>query len=139
MRIILLFICLAAAMAGYAQSLPLNTCGIVYSYDAAGNRTQRKYVCNNARLAYAPESKTEAIEQVTTLYPNPTTGRFKITFTQALQNATVVLTDVSGRVIEQSQKSGTVIELDLSKAAAGMYLVQVKDRNTMLSQKVIKQ
>ncbi|WP_440135272.1 T9SS type A sorting domain-containing protein [Chitinophaga sancti] len=129
-------------MVGKSQNLPVNTCGVVYSYDAAGNRTQRMYVCNNAvtggRLAAVKDSTTE-LPQVTALYPNPTTGSFKITFVKSLNNARIVIMNMNGRVLQQRTESGNVVMFDLSVYPAGMYWVQVQDAGHPYVFKVIKQ
>ncbi len=72
----------------FAQQLPLNTCGIVHIYDAAGNRTKRIYFCNNGspyptRVVLNDSIATTSIlppnaefQMVDALYPNPTQESF---------------------------------------------------------------
>ncbi|QES88699.1 T9SS type A sorting domain-containing protein [Rhizosphaericola mali] len=125
----------------YTQSLPANTCGVVYSYDAAGNRTERKYICNNGSLGNTQMKNTinfSNIQKVTRLYPNPTSGRITVEFTNALNNASIILTDMSGRTLQSTIKSGAQISLDLSSYPSGMYILQIKDNQTLFTQKVIK-
>ena len=82
-----------------AQQIPSGSCGIVNVYDANGARTKRVYFCNNggtypARLAkkdtaFALQNETIEFAEVEALFPNPTTGRFTITFGAPLEGATV--------------------------------------------------
>lgn len=141
-----LFVGLVLAMVGFhakAQSLPANTCGIVYTYDAAGNRTQRKYVCNNspATTAYTSTKSLDlkTVQQVDRLFPNPTTGHFTVTFSKPLDNGQVTLMDMGGRVLQQSVKSGSQVEFDISRQPAGIYLLRIQDGINAITQKVVKQ
>jgi hypothetical protein len=93
-------IIIASALPALAQQLPANACGIVNVYDNAGNRTKRVYFCNNGP-AYPARKATEAIQQVDALYPNPTTGKFVVTFSLALQKAQVTMLDVNGKTISR--------------------------------------
>lgn len=141
--LLLMLACYSFNTVTNAQSLPANTCGVVYTYDAAGNRTQRTYLCNNgSRIAYAPvvaENTTTSVQQVTQLYPNPTTGRFTVSFSQPLKNATVILLDIAGNILLQSRKSGNQVLFDLSSYKAGAYIVRVMDGSNTVTFKVVKQ
>jgi hypothetical protein len=140
--ILFMLVCCSFITATKAQSLPAHTCGVVYTYDAAGNRTQRAYVCNNSgRTAIAPvaEDTTAAIHLVTQLYPNPTTGRITVSFTQPLNNAVITLLDMTGKVLIQSRKSGNQVVLDLSSYRAGVYILRVMDGKNPSSFTIVKQ
>lgn len=125
----------------HAQSLPSNTCGLVYTYDAAGNLTQRKYICNNGspegRIAISP-AEMETVQQVTSLYPNPTTGSFRLTFTKALKTARVSILDMNGRSLKQFNASGNEVVFDVSAYPSGLYYVNVIDVGNSMTFKVIK-
>jgi hypothetical protein len=137
-HIIFIFILATSIAKSYAQ-LPLNTCGVVYTYDAAGNRTQRVYLCNNGtRAETVTQNKDEAI-QVTALYPNPTTGQFRVTFTKALQHAQVIFIDMGGHVMQQRSVSGNLLDFDISTFPAGVYWIKIADGDNRLVYKVIKQ
>jgi hypothetical protein len=87
--LLLSIIALLSAFDGMAQQLPLGTCGIVCTYDAAGNRLKRVYFCNNGIDPYPtkaqkapasaeapadkPANETTEYQMVDALYPNPTT------------------------------------------------------------------
>jgi hypothetical protein len=99
-RIILFVVIIFSAFTNIAQQIPVGSCGIVCVYDAAGNRTKRIYFCNNGIDPYPtvpnkPKNNSEEtaasieIQQVDALYPNPTSGRFFITFSNTLSNASI--------------------------------------------------
>ena len=137
-HILFIFILVMSLAKSHAQ-LPANTCGVVYTHDAAGNRTQRVYVCNNgARAETVTQNKDEAI-QVTALYPNPTTGQFRVTFTKALQHAQVIFIDMGGHVVQQRSASGNLFDFDISSFPAGVYWIKIADGDNRLVYKVIKQ
>lgn len=139
-----------------AQQLPLGTCGIVNVYDATGNRTRRVYFCNNGIDPYPlrtqeqpaeiiteaakPDLKeTKEYQPVDALYPNPTTGKFFVTFSKNLANATVSILDNNGKMLAQFRGNGYKVDFDLSPYAAGMYYVRIEEEGKVITKKVIKQ
>lgn len=152
-KIVLLFIALRLFMAdSFSQQLPYGTCGILNSYDAAGNRTQRVYFCNNGGPYPAgPEmggsaqgAKTEKVaatefQYVDALYPNPTSGFFSVTFSKALLNAAISISDNNGKRISSFSASGTKVDFDLSVYAAGVYYINIEEDGKTITKKVIKQ
>lgn len=128
----------------FAQQLPLGTCGIVCTYDAAGNRLKRVYFCNNGvdpypRAQKAPDGETTEYQPVDALYPNPTSGKFTVTFSKSLSNAAVSITDNNGKVVAQFKASGYNVEFDLSPYAAGIYYIRIEEEGKLISKKVVKQ
>lgn len=132
------------------QQLPPNECGIVCTYDAAGNRLKRVYFCNNGSDPYPMRTERKDIQQdgsknmeeyqrVDALYPNPTTGKFFVTFSRELKNAKVLLTDINGKVIQQFIGNGYKLNFDLSSVASGVYLVRIEDGKNIITKKVVKQ
>ena len=142
--IILACIILLAAKA-YTQQLPLNTWSIECTYDASGNRLKRVYFCNNgtdpypARVSQEKKKTTEEHQQVDALFPNPTTGKFFVTFSRALNKATVFIVDVTGKTISRFTANGNTIEFDLSSSPAGIYFIRIDDEGNALIKKVVKQ
>jgi hypothetical protein len=141
-HLLFIFILVISFATGYTQSLPLNTCGVVYTHDAAGNRTQRIYLCNNGlreTTVQENENRENEAVQVTALYPNPTTGQFRVTFTKALQQAQVTFIDLGGHVVQQRTVNGNLVNFDISSFPAGMYWIKITDGDNRLMYKVIKQ
>ena len=138
-KIICFLIIIASAFPALAQQLPANTCGIVNVYDNAGNRTKRVYFCNNGPAYPARKETPEVIQQVDALYPNPTTGKFVVTFSRALTKATVYIVDVNGKAVSRFIASGNVVEFNLSASPAGVYFIRIDDAGNLILKKVVKQ
>lgn len=144
-------ICLIGSTA-IAQQLPLGECGIVCTYDAAGNRLRRLYYCNNGGVyptrIVVPGKGNEILEpsanvkqeyqMIDAIFPNPTSGIFHITFSKELKNAIVTLSDLNGRVLQQFTGNGYKLTFDLSKYANGSFIVQIKDEQLTITKKIIK-
>jgi len=77
------------------------------------------------------------------LYPNPSNGRFQLSSDLALgSDSKVKITDLSGAVIWEGDyelNNGQSMELDLSKQAPGMYLLEVSNAEFRTSMRLIKQ
>lgn len=147
-RFLFTMMLLFITICGTAQQLPLNTCGIVNVYDAAGNRTKRVYFCNNGVDPYPAKAKVDATkateddyqaQYVDALYPNPTTGKFFVTFSKALKGAIVYITDANGRTISKFKGNGYKVDFDLSSMAAGVYFIRIDDAGNIITKKVVKQ
>lgn len=141
----------------FAQQIPVGSCGIVYIYDAAGNRTKRTYFCNNGTNPYPARgvvqqpntvvtadtslglAQTTEFQEIDALYPNPTTGQFSVTFSKALDNATLNILDANGKIIIQVKAKGYKVDFDLSARAAGVYYIRVEEDGKTVTKKVVKQ
>jgi PKD repeat protein len=64
------------------------------------------------------------------LYPNPTTGNVMIK--AALPLGTITVYNSLGEIIYQQKTSDTSINLDISREAAGIYLLQVQNKFTRI-------
>lgn len=128
-----------------AQEIPVGSCGLLMTYDAAGNRIKREYYCNNGsgrisnpKLTKQQEAAITAFEEVDALYPNPTTGKVYITFSKPLDNAVIQVLDVNGKVIQKVKGRGTRLEFDLSTQPGGTYFIIIHTAGTVINKKVIK-
>lgn len=128
---------------GFAQQLPLNSCGIVHTYDASGNRLKRVYFCNNGgpypTRAIQTVSITEEVQLVDALYPNPTTGKFSVTFSKPLKNAEVFINGADGKAVQHFEASGNKVDFNLSAESAGTYFIKINDEGNIIVKKVVKQ
>jgi hypothetical protein len=142
--LVLLITGVLMSLATLAQQLPSGTCGIVCTYDASGNRLKRVYFCNNGTDPYPTRVETtakttEEVQQVDALYPNPTSGKFYVTFRIALNKATVYIMDVNGKAISRFTASGNTINFDLSSSPGGVYFIRIDDGGNTIIKKVVKQ
>ena len=107
---------------GFAQE----NCAIVYGYDVSGNRISREFKCFTGRGPNDPITQPET-SLISTLSPNPTTGVINVTFTEMLDAAHFVITDVGGIIVLQHTLSqpATAISFDLSAQIPGTYLLSI--------------
>jgi len=75
------------------------------------------------------------------VYPNPNNGEFRIDFdVEGLRNVEISISDIAGKIIytnDLGKVSGTQREkVNLSDYAQGMYIVQLKSDDVVVSQKV---
>ncbi len=70
--------------------------------------------------------------------PNPTTGKFMERLFNAINNANVMLLDVSGKVMEKRRQSGNNLTFDISSQPAGRYFVRIEAEGEVSTFKVIK-
>jgi hypothetical protein len=125
MKDLFFFFLLITSTAALSQSLPANTCGVLYSYDASGNRTGQTYLCNNTGRSANPS--TQKLPQTATLYPNPTTGVFKVTFTKPLKETQAQLLNLTGQILQQKAITGTELEFNIESYPSGIYWVKIND------------
>jgi len=154
-KIFLLCCLLVAGNCVIGQTLPPYTCGILYTYDNAGNRTKQEYYCRQARGidtaientangsvdSLVPEGNgaSASFARVNAIYPNPNDGRFTIRFEKALKNADIVITDVNGKKVNRFKANGAIVHADISRSPAGTYFLIITDGKTKTTLKVIKQ
>ncbi|MEL0651066.1 leucine-rich repeat domain-containing protein [Algibacter sp. TI.3.09] len=72
------------------------------------------------------------------IYPNPTNGLITMKSKQ-LNNASVNVYDLNGRVLLTKNISGTSSEINVSKLSSGIYLLKVKVENNEFIKRVVKQ
>ena len=84
------------------------------------------------------------IGETLTVYPNPNDGIFRIDFEiEGLKDIEIRITDVTGRLIytkEVGKASGAYREnIDISNYAKGMYILQIKSDDVVVSRRVTVQ
>ena len=123
---------------------------IQYSYDNAGNRIQRKVFVSivspeaeataSARNSPFPEATTEqvAIQNSIKVFPNPAQNQLQITLGEELQNATIELFDLPGKLMIKSPLRGLNHSIDLTQQSSGEYILVVRNREFLGQWKVVK-
>ncbi len=85
----------------------------------------------------------ELYSQEVSVYPNPSTGIFKISVDKKLEgNAGIKVTDISGKqlssIVVSSQQLRAGYELDLSNVASGVYTIQITTGSSTITKRIIK-
>jgi len=66
--------------------------------------------------------------EMVVVYPNPTSGDVIIELPQSIENCSIIITDLQGKLIQsQSDLSGNKIQINLSSLNSGIYLITVSD------------
>ena len=73
------------------------------------------------------------------VYPNPVTDVAFIELSEAVEDAQVQLTDISGKVLQTIAVNGKKAQVDMSKLATGVYIIRYNDNAQHQLIKVVKQ
>lgn len=74
------------------------------------------------------------------VYPNPSNGMFNLSSISKLNEATLIVLDITGKKIFQTTIiSGTNFMLDLSQESNGIYFIEISDKDSGARVKIIKQ
>ncbi|MBO4827758.1 MAG: T9SS type A sorting domain-containing protein [Prevotella sp.] len=121
---------------------------IVYTYDAAGNRTGRAYVIpSSVRSERKSPSASTGVDSVQvsggltfTVGPNPTSGILSVrtSGTTGSLPMDISLLTSSGSLVMACRESSATATLDLSPVPAGLYLLRVVAGGKPLIWKIIK-
>ncbi|MBN2662206.1 MAG: choice-of-anchor J domain-containing protein [Bacteroidales bacterium] len=76
------------------------------------------------------------------IFPNPTSSLIKIQSVKLCDNQTVIksiiITDISGHIVEQINEPITVQYLDLTHYLNGVYVIEIETENKKITKKIIK-
>jgi hypothetical protein len=95
------------------------------------------------KILIDPEQEiNEEMQTSFSIYPNPvSTGACKIILPDHLTTATVQIQNYAGQILKRSEydvtEHHTVMELDLSNFATGVYIVTISTENTRLVKKLV--
>lgn len=122
-------------------------------FNAERGSTFRAYIagCTNTFVQKKKSSKGEIVasneefidskdqESYLKLYPNPTTGIFKIAL-NTKSEGTVTITDMFGKTVYTKEfKEENELEVDIQNQASGIYIVKINTSGQQFIQKIIKQ
>ncbi len=143
--IILIDLLLVLSLASLAQ-----TTMVQFDYDANGNRVSRTLVLRKAEENGRKLDSTASLvsseiindnlgKAILSIYPNPTRGKVAVMLQGlAVEEATVLLTSVTGAVVAQSRLNDGACELDLSGLPSGVYLLHISSSEASQTWKIVK-
>jgi len=136
------------AASSYTVQQVLETASAINENYVDGKGDKGYLTCPNAiatarNISSAPGFLEAQIARDYRVGPNPSTGRFTVSLPGDLGNATVLITNVNGIIIERRQlngiQAGQTLQLDLSSRANGVYLVRIVSGNKAYTQKLLIQ
>jgi Secretion system C-terminal sorting domain len=119
-------------------------CNIRYTYDSFGNRVQQAFFNTGCRIAPPNTNSTNNTHETTEvdifpaaiLFPNPTSGVFKIEMPTPYPIQTnVSITNALGVKVAEGNLSQP--QFDISNQAAGIYFVNIQYQNQTAIYKII--
>lgn len=93
-------------------------------------------------LKVTPGTASDVIVKTTVvmnLFPNPTEGQLNVWLEGMANKAQIRIYDIMGKLVMQQQAVNTLTQLNVSKLAAGVYMVNVNDGKETKSAKFVKQ
>jgi hypothetical protein len=91
---------------------------------------------------YKTAAPDETTEPEAIVYPNPTTGVFILELPEVKEEAHVIITDISGKLIMHKtmrKDAAPTGSFDMSNYAKGIYLIQVRDGDVNYRTKIVVQ
>lgn len=80
-------------------------------------------------------------EMGVSVYPNPNSGEFFISFSNFEGDLSIELTDVAGKLIYSDRKAvqaNQVIEVKIDEVSSGMYFINLRGKNSTFSTRLVK-
>ncbi|NPA68655.1 MAG: T9SS type A sorting domain-containing protein, partial [Chlorobi bacterium] len=94
-------------------------------------------VSDTYKLTVTSNSEINTFEEMRfNIYPNPTDGKFVAEFNYPA-DATVSVTDISGKEILRKNMHSNIEYFDLSKYSKGIYIIKIKTDNLIINKRII--
>jgi hypothetical protein len=98
-------------------------------------------VSSPVEFVVGTNTKYDANSEFIKLYPNPSDGHFSIELISPLRNkkSEIIITDLAGKQIYNSTilKEETLKHFDLSYCKAGIYIMMIRDKEILVTKKII--
>ncbi len=129
----------------YASETDFSSYGLVLIYNENGNLLNA-FVAGVTPGKFAFDYRNASgisnatINSQVLVFPNPSTDQLTIACTNADEKSTITITSIDGKILYQNNVSGKnfVHHIDISKYAAGTYLLSLQSENKTSVQKVVK-
>jgi hypothetical protein len=132
----IIFLILPLAL--FAQTGPPCTPEIQMFYDDAGNRIQRKEVCDPNGGSGQLRISGPVIEELI-VFPNPGSGMFEAKLPSGLQDVTFWVFDSHGKALIEESLSKSEIMVDITAFPAGVYLLSIRAEGFEARKTLIKE
>ncbi|HLP05860.1 MAG TPA: T9SS type A sorting domain-containing protein [Paludibacter sp.] len=119
---------------------------VSYAYDQAGNRISRKVVALGSNPSHVQKGQDPAPveeqlgERQITVYPNPTKGQLGVGITggDPKDPLRILLFNADGRQLYNQKAESGITSLDMTRYAAGWYVLRVQAGGKRIEYKIIK-
>ena len=116
---------------------------IKYSYDAAGNRTERTIIlATKSAIVQSDTIFTDQLaERDIKIYPNPTDGFLKVEIgnTEGIKNCTITISAMNtGKQVKKIKATLPLTDIDVSNQPFGVYIMLIDIDGKYTSWKIIK-
>jgi len=88
-------------------------------------------------ITTSASSVDNLLEYKVKLYPNPSKGIFKIEFEDINQVSSFKILDEVGKVIYNNAEPSKINDVDISHFGKGLYIISIKNMNTIYSTKIV--
>lgn len=124
-----------AAKFTWPTDIAIDTSGNFYIADAGNNRI-RKITLPGTGVQNVPGKYASV-----SLFPNPSMGSFSVELPVMSNHTTVTISDMSGRVVEQTYYTGAqnAIHYEMANAVKGTYIVRIYADETLYTGKLVIQ
>lgn len=102
-----------------------------------GNRRRLHVSSNQVQEEKSILAATQNIEHAFTIYPNPSTGIFTISFDEIPSNTTIQVFDMMGRLRKSVMAEYVEQTIDVSELENGMYIIVLSSESTSSKEKII--
>ena len=119
--------CLSSPFGGGALFAQQTCPQIQFTYDASGNRVQRKLVVVLCAPPRIQENTPPAPDIHANAFPNPANDKINIELEamEGITESTIKLYDLSGKEIYSVVTPALQLQVDVSKLTAGTYLLKI--------------
>ncbi|MCY7290841.1 MAG: T9SS type A sorting domain-containing protein, partial [Ferruginibacter sp.] len=108
------------------------------SFSTIEPETQKSFAKSSNEVNAKKENHVEFV-QIDAIFPNPTDGNFSITFSKPINNASIIIVDVNGKVLHRITASGSKVDFNLSNFSSGIYFVKIIEKGgSSITKKIIK-
>jgi hypothetical protein len=95
---------------------------------------------DSVRFAPVVSGVTEANnELVCSVFPNPSNGNFYVTVPEKLSRATMILTDMNGKILLERQMNSTFETIDASQFSKSIYILTLQNAEGKTQKKLVVQ
>ena len=103
-----------------------------------GMNTPAFFAIDNVSISYGTESVAEIIENNIAVYPNPAKDILTINTTD-ITSATASISSIDGHIFSQYKIASTLETIDISDIAKGLYLIEIKSKEGIITRKFVKE